>query len=552
MNEKLFFGELIETIKNKKLKKDDLSRSKQILCKKYGITKVPTDIEILTHAKKEDLKILKKCLKTKPVRTISGVAVVAVMAEPSKCPHGKCVYCPGGPDSFFGDVPQSYTGREPAAMRAVRTNFDPYVQVFSRLEQYIVAGHNPDKAELIIMGGTFPALPKKYQESFAAYALKAMNDFSKLFYKNKNFDFDRFRKFFELPGSVQDEIRVKKIYEKIRKIKGKANLTAEQNKNEKSSIKCVGLTIETRADYAAEKECKEMLALGCTRVELGVQSVYEDVLQKIERGHGIKATIDAFKTLKDFGFKINAHYMIGLPGSDEEMDIEGLKKLFSDENFRPDMLKIYPCLVIKGTKLYDLWKNRKYEAITAEKASEIISEFKRFVPEYCRIMRIQRDIPSNVIDAGPIMTNLRQYVNALTYRKGIKCRCIRCREIREGKIENPETRIIEYSASGGKEFFISLEENDKIIGFCRLRFPSNDEKVAFVRELHVYGPAEQIGKKGEIQHRGFGRKLLKKAEEIAKQNKKEKILVISGVGVREYYRKLGYKKEGNYMAKNLK
>jgi len=551
MSEELFFRELIETIKDKKIKKDDLSKVKHILCRKHNITKVPTDIEILTNANKKDLEILKKYLKTKPIRTISGVAVVAIMAKPSKCPHGKCIYCPGGVDSHFGDVPQSYTGKEPATMRGLRANFDPYVQVFSRLEQYVVTGHNPDKVELIVMGGTFPALPKKYQESFVAFALKAMNDFSRLFYKNRNFDFDRFRDFFELPGGVKDAKRVKKIFGKIKKMGKTANLETEQKRNEKSSIRCVGLTIETRADYATEKECREMLRLGCTRVELGVQSVFPDVLEKIERGHGIKTTIDAFKTLKDFGFKINAHYMLGLPGSSEKTDIEGLRKLFSDENFRPDMLKIYPCLVINGTKLYDLWKDGEYKAITTEQAAEIISESKKNVPEYCRIMRIQRDIPSNAISAGPIMTNLRQYIDGIMKQKGIACRCIRCREIKESEIKNPEIKIMEYYASGGKEFFISAEENDKIIGFCRLRFPSNNQDVAFVRELHVYGPAEKIGESGQVQHAGFGKKLLKKAEEIAEKNKKKKILVISGVGVREYYRKLGYKKEKNYMIKKI-
>ncbi|MBW3023243.1 radical SAM protein, partial [Candidatus Woesearchaeota archaeon] len=283
MGKELFFKELIETIKSRKISKDKLSIIKRDLCKKYKIIEVPTDIEILTHADKKNLKLLKKYLLTKPVRTISGVAVVAIMSKPSKCPHGKCIYCPGGPSSAFGNVPQSYTGREPATMRALRAKFDPYVQVFSRLEQYIVTGHNPDKVELIIMGGTFPALPKKYQENFVADAFKAMNDFSKMFYKNKIFDFDAFREFFELPGSVTDQKRVKKIADKIKKIKGKANLGKEQKKNEKSNIRCVGLTIETRADYATEKEAKEMLRLGCTRVEVGVQSVYDTVLKKVER-----------------------------------------------------------------------------------------------------------------------------------------------------------------------------------------------------------------------------------------------------------------------------
>jgi elongator complex protein 3 len=546
MNE--FFSELIESVKQKKLSKDDFSRLKQILCKKYKIVEVPTDIQILTHVKKEDLPFLKKYLKTKPVRTISGVAVVAIMTKPHKCPHGKCVYCPGGVDSAFGNVPQSYTGKEPATMRGIRLGFDPYLQVFSRLEQYIVTGHNPEKVELIIMGGTFPSLPKKYQEEFVAFAFKAMNDFSKLFYKKGNFDFDKFREFFELPGTIYDKERAKNLIVKLKREKGKADLEKEQKRNEKSDIKCVGLTIETRPDYAIEKHAEEMLKLGATRVEIGVQSVFDEVLKKIERGHTVKETIDSFKILKNNGFKINAHYMIGLPGSDKEKDIEGLKALFSDENFRPDMLKIYPCVVTKGTRVYDDWKKGEYKPLTTEEAGEIISEAKRFVPEYCRIMRIQRDIPSTVIEAGPKMTNLRQYVNELMVKKGIKCRCIRCREIKNREIKNPQMKMMEYSASGGKEYFISVEDEDYLIGFCRLRVADD---VAFVRELHVYGAAEQIGEKGQVQHRGFGKQLMKKAEEIAKNKRVKKIKVISGVGVREYYRKLGYKREGSYMLKKI-
>lgn len=546
MNE--FFSELIESVKKKKLSKDDFSRLKQILCKKYRIVEVPTDIAILTHANKEDLPFLKKYLKTKPVRTLSGVAVVAIMTKPHKCPHGKCIYCPGGVDSAFGDVPQSYTGKEPATMRGIRLGFDSYLQVFSRLEQYIVTGHNPDKVELIIMGGTFPSLPKKYQEEFTAFAFKAMNDFSKLFYKKGNFDFDKFRDFFELPGTLKDTERAKSIIEKITKQKKKADLEKEQKANEKSEIRCVGLTLETRPDYATEKQVEEMLKLGATRVEIGVQSVFDDVLKKIERGHGVKETIEAFKVLKNNGFKINAHYMIGLPFSNKEMDIEGFKKLFSEENFRPDMLKIYPCVLTKGTKAYDLWKNGEFKPLTSEDAAELIADAKRFVPEYCRIMRIQRDIPSTVIEAGPNITNLRQHVTQVMAEKGVKCRCIRCREIQAREIKNPELKISEYEASGGKEYFISFEENDFIIGFCRLRIVKD---LAFIRELHVYGTAEEIGEKGKTQHTGFGKQLMKKAEEISKTSKVKKIKVISGVGVREYYRKLGYKKEESYMVKKV-
>jgi len=522
------------------------------LCKKLRPKKLPTLIQILSYATDDELRRL-KFIRTKPTRDLSGVSVVAIMTKPFRCPHvksgiGPCIMCPGGPESHFGDVPQSYTGREPATMRGIRNKYDPYFQVMNRLEQYILLGGIPDKVELIIMGGTFPSFRKKYQEDFVKYAFKAMNDFSQLFFKNGNLNFKKFKEFFELPGSVADKERIKKIHSKLMRIKGKCELGKEQKKNEKAKIRCVGLTIETRSDYAGEKEAKEMLRLGCTRVELGVQSVYDDVLEFIHRGHTTEDTKKSFKILKNYGFKINAHYMIGFKNSKEEL--EGLKKLFLDENYRPDMLKIYPAMVIKGTKLYDLWKKKKYKAITTKEAVKIISRFKDYVPKYVRVMRIQRDIPTKLSVAGVDRNNLRQYVKSYMDKHGLKCKCIRCREIRNEKIKNPKLKVLEYDASKGKEYFISFEEKNKIIGFCRLRIFDNK---AIIRELHVYAKAVEIGTKGKgVQHRGFGKKLMKKAEEICRKNNIKKLKVISGIGVKEYYRMLGYKKEGYYMVKTLK
>ncbi|MBW2978382.1 tRNA uridine(34) 5-carboxymethylaminomethyl modification radical SAM/GNAT enzyme Elp3 [Candidatus Woesearchaeota archaeon] len=557
MSKKEMYRELIETIKKQKLSKRKLDRLKIKLCKKYKVNEIPTNIKILLHATPEDINKLK--LVTKPTRTISGVAVVAIMSYPFSCPHGKCLICPGGPASPFGDVPQSYTGKEPATMRAVRNEYDSYLQVMNRLEQYIVTGHVPDKIELIIMGGTFPSFTKKYQENFITYTFKAMNDFSDLFYKNKKFDFIEFKKFFELPGDVGDPIRTKHIHTKLKKLRGKATLNKEQKRNENSNIKCVGLTLETRPDYAKLKQANEMLRLGCTRVEVGVQSVYEKALKNIKRGHTIQDTIDSFKILKDLGFKINAHYMLGLPGITKKQDLQGLKELFTNKDFKPDMLKIYPCMVVEGTEIYKLWKNKKYKPLTTKQAAEIIAEAKRFIPKYVRIMRVQRDIPTYMTAAGVDRTNLRQYVSQITKQKGIKCKCIRCREIgRAKKIAEPKIKIMHYHASEGNEFFIAAEDKyNNLFGFCRLRFPDQIlrkeiiENSAIIRELHVYGPAVSIGKKGIVQHKGIGKTLLAKAEEIAKTYHKKKMVIISGIGVRSYYKKLGYKLEGHYMVRKL-
>ncbi len=551
------FNELINSLKKRKLSGRDVSRLKNRLCKKYKLKKLLTNIEILMHASADDLDRL-KYLQTKPGRTISGVSPVAVMTKPMRCPHGRCLYCPGGVDSLFGSVPQSYTGKEPATRRAIRNMYDPYLQVFNRLEQYVCLGHMPQKVDLIVMGGTFPSVSKRYQREFVTCCFKAMNDFSKLFFKNNTFDVVKFRKFFELPGDIHDEKRVKKVRAKILKLKGKSDLKREHCRNEDSNIKCIGLTIETRPDHGKLKHGNEMLELGCTKVELGIQSVYDDVLKNIQRGHPVSDSIESIRILKDLGFKLNFHMMPGLPGVSRKKDLEGLKELFSNPDFRPDMLKLYPCMVVKGTRLYNLWKQKKYKPLTTKQAAELIVDFKKSVPEYCRIMRVQRDIPTYATEAGVGMTNLRQYIEELLKKKKIKCRCIRCREPRGKKISKKIKILFEpYEASKGMEFFICAEDvkNDILLGFCRLRFPSQSlrkeitGKSALVRELHVYGTQAEFGKKGSVQHKGIGKQLLQKAEKIAKTYYKNKIVVISGVGVRGYFRKQGYKKQGPYMVK---
>jgi len=543
---KQYFQELISELRKKKLSKQGIAKLKRKLAKKYKLSKFPTDIEIFLNAGSQDIKYLKH-LQTKPTRSLSGVAVVAVMTKPRKCPHGKCAICPGGPDSVFGDMPQSYTGKEPATMRALRAGFDPYLQVFNRLEQYVVSGHVPDKVELIVMGGTFPSAPVKYQDDFVKYCFKAMNDFSRLFFKQGKLDMIKFKKFFELPGEVGDPKRTKLIQNKLKKIKGKSSLVSEQKKNEKTKIRCIGLTIETRPDYAKKKHADQMLKLGCTRVELGVQSIYDDVLDKIERGHSVNDSVVATEILKDYGFKINYHYMLGLPGSEPRKDLVGLKELFSRPEFQPDMLKIYPCMVLKGTKLFKDYKKKKFIPLGTEKAAEIIIDFKKDCPEHVRIMRVQRDIPTYATQAGVDKTNLRQLIQNEMNRKKIKCNCIRCREIgRLGakKGSKVKIKIKTYDASEGKEFFISAVKGDALLGFVRMRFASNSirkeitKDSALIRELHVYGETAGVGEKGKrkTQHTGIGKKLLKEAEKIAKNNGRKKIVVISGIGVREYYK----------------
>lgn len=469
----------------------------------------------------------------RPSRVLSGVTVVAVMTAPYPCPHGKCAYCPGGPE--YG-TPQSYYGDEPALMRALRVGYDPYEQVRVRLRQYEYLGYRPSKVDVIVMGGTFTALPEHYQEWFVTSLFEAFNRYPE----------DRPEK---LPSLEEAQLR-----------------------NETARIRVVGLTFETRPDHISEYVVNRLLYLGGTRVEIGVQSIYDDVLRIVERGHTVKETIKATQLLKDSGFKVVYHIMPGLPGSNFERDLEMVRELFENPDFRPDMLKIYPTLVVKGTKLYQWWVEGRYKALSDEEAVELISEMYRYIPKWVRIMRIQRDLPAQYIEAGPKKGNLRELVELRALSKGIKINEIRFREVGRSlllkgrKLANVEVLVTEYEASGGVEVFISAEDiqNDVLVGLLRLRIPSEkafrpeiDSKTAIIRELHVYGPQLPVGEKPrdiDTQHLGVGAKLLKKAEEVAySKYDKRKILILSGIGVREYYRKLGYWREKNspYMMKLL-
>ncbi|MAG48015.1 tRNA uridine(34) 5-carboxymethylaminomethyl modification radical SAM/GNAT enzyme Elp3 [archaeon] len=543
-----------EFIENKD--KKDFDRIKIQISKKYKLKKIPKNIDLL-------LKDPKSNIITKPTRTISGVTPVAIMTRPEKCPHGVCTFCPGGPDSILGNVPQSYTGNEPASMRAIRNKLDPYLQVFNRLEHYALLNQNFNKCEVIIMSGTFLSSDKEYINEFLTYTYKAFNDFGNLFFKNKELQFNKFKKFFQLDGDFKDPIRIEKIQKKLLKFKNKTTLKQEQEKNETSNCRVVALCIETKPDWSKEEHINNMLNLGTTRVELGIQTLNDETLKKVNRGHSLKDSIEATQLLKDSFLKVTYHMMPGLPNSNKQKDVKMFKDLFSNENYKPDSLKIYPCLVMPGTPLYQQWKQGKFKPITTADASERISEAKKYIPEYCRIMRIQRDIPTKVTSAGVDKTNLRQYISKLVAKKGIICKCIRCREPRNREIDFNNVKILtkDYKASKGTEIFISMEDvkNNILLGFVRLRIPYKPfrkeitKDSAGIRELHVYGTSTQLEKKGNIQHQGLGKKLMLEAEKIAKEKYNiKKLLVISGIGVKEYYQNnFNYKKDGPYLSKIL-
>ncbi|UCE37941.1 MAG: tRNA uridine(34) 5-carboxymethylaminomethyl modification radical SAM/GNAT enzyme Elp3 [Thermoplasmata archaeon] len=521
-----FYEDIINQIRAGEIRtKNEIHGAKVKLCKKYGLSNLPSDVDILENASPDIYEEIEPFLRLKPVRTTSGVAVVAVMTSPEDCPHGKCIYCPGGKE--FGTA-QSYTGHEPAAMRAGSNDFDPYKQTRSRVEQLSTIGHPTDKVDLIIMGGTFTARDKNYQEWFVKRCFDAMNETE--------------------AATIEDA----------------------HSLNEFAPSRCIGLTIETRPDWCKSEHVDEMLRLGATRVELGVQTVYDDILERVERGHTVKDSIEATRLAKDAGLKVCYHMMPGLPGSDFKRDIAAFKTLFENPDFRPDMLKIYPCLVVEGTKLHKMWENGDYKPYNTEENAELIAQIKDFLPKWVRIQRIQRDIPVKLIADGVDKSNLRQIVQEKLKEREKKCNCIRCREVgisslkgTEPDMESVTLRRIEYEASKGKEYFLSFEDcKDILIAYARLRKSSDKaqrkdvkaQPCMIIRELKVAGEMVPIGKTNEKlwQHKGYGHRLLLECEKIVGEDEAERLIVTSGVGAREYYRKFGYQRTGPFMSKTLK
>jgi len=535
----------------RRLSSEYLSRLKRKASKKFSLPN-PTNIEILEtyrqmvkNKKIRPNKDIKNILITKNIRTLSGVAVIAVLTKPYPCP-GTCKFCPNEKD-----MPKSYLSNEPAVMRAVLTDFHPYKQVAARLRSLEATGHKTDKIELIIMGGTFSYLPKQYQTWFVKECFRACNN--------------------------PDKTTKPSITKKIRNAGKLQNQQLEQLQkiNEKALHRIVGLTLETRPDYIDEKEVLRMRKLGATRVELGVQSVYDDVLKLNKRGHLIAETIKATRLLKETGFKINYHMMPDLPGSNYKKDLAMFKELFSNPNFQPDMLKIYPCVVVKNAPIYKWLKTEKYKPYSDKKLIQLLCEIKKIVPYYVRITRLIRDIPSTSIVAGNKVSNLRQVLKKRSEEEGWNCKCIRCREIRDQKIKKLKLFRQDYNASNGKEIFLSFEDEKRINIYSLLRLRINKagthslecknlnnkliiptlRNSSIIREVHTYGQIMPIRSKSNKspQHIGLGKKLIIEAERITREEfGLKKIAVISGVGVRDYYRKLGYKLKNEYMMKYLK
>lgn len=546
-----------EIIGGKIKNKGELEKAKLKACRDFKLPKFMSNSMILQYASPEERKKISGIIRKKPTRTISGVAIVAVMCKPHKCPHGRCLYCP---ESEI--APPSYTGEEPAALRARMFNFDPYSQVYNRLLQLESIGHPLDKVELIIMGGTFPSYFFCYQEWFVSKCLQAMNDFGVKEASINGFSKDNI----EIPKDPQNQ----GFWDPENSVfKGFVYLENIQKANENSQVRCVGMTFETRPDYCKIQDVDRMLDMGVTRVELGVQTIYNYIYKRIERGHTVEDTIESTRILRDSGIKVAMHLMPGL-FADFKKDMRIFKRVFTDSRFKPDMLKIYPCLVTKGSRLYDMWQKGEYQPYTSKEAVDLIVEIKKILPKWVRTMRIQRDIPSQLIDAGVKKSNLGELVYKKLNEMNVNCKCIRCREVGHKAsagiipdIENIKLLKEEYDAGEGREIFLSFEDvkKDILIGFLRLRIPSKkahrteiNEKTALVRELHVYGSMIPLGEKetGKWQHMGYGERLLEEAEKIALEvYEKNRINVISGIGARNYYKRFGYFRSGPYMSKYL-
>ncbi|MDI6826026.1 MAG: tRNA uridine(34) 5-carboxymethylaminomethyl modification radical SAM/GNAT enzyme Elp3 [Candidatus Aenigmarchaeota archaeon] len=524
MRKETIYREIIEVLmRSESLDHKKVDKIIKKVCKKHNLRGMPTKVEILSFCKPKEKKKLTRIFMAKPSRTISGVAVITVVAKPDPCAWGSCIYCPKGVNA-----PQSYVGLEPAIQRGIRNNYDPFLQTKDRLNQYRLMNHAIDKIEVIILGGTFPGLDKNYKECFVKRIFDALNE------------------------------------------RESENLEKAQKLNETAKNRCVNLTIETRPDFCKEKHVDEMLRFGVTRVEIGVQSIYPEILELINRGHTIDDVIKATKIARNAGLKINFHLMPNLPGSDLDKDLEMFKTVFENPNFRPDYLKIYPTLVIKGTKLYSMWKAGKYKPYTSGELIELLAKVKKFIPKYCRIQRLERDVPATEIEAGCKKSNIRELVQKRAKEIKVRCHCIRCREvgfkIREEiypDIKHIKLCRMEYEASNGKEIFLSFEDtkNDIIMGFLRLRIPEEshrleiDSNTGLVRELKVMGVTVPIGflpEEFQWQHRGYGKLLMKEAEEIAlNEFNKKRVIVLSAIGTKKYYFNLGYMRNGAYVSKML-
>lgn len=461
-------------------------------------------------------------IRMKPIRTLSGVATITVLTKPAPCP-GECIFCP-----TEENMPQSYLSDEPGARRGVENNFDPYLQVSSRLKGLHEVGHPTDKIELLILGGSWTAYPKEYQEWFVRRCLEAMNE--------------------ENPEDATP----------------KGGLPGVQKRNTRARHRNVGMVIETRPDLVNREELIFYRKLGVTKLQIGVQSLDDRILALNKRGHSVQEMVDAIQMIRLAGYKLVAHWMPNLLGATPASDRLDYARLWMEGSVQPDELKIYPCQLLKQAELYQYWERGEYQPYDEEELTELLADIKPTTPRYCRINRVIRDIPSNHVVEGNRNTSLRQDLAARMQVKGVKCQCIRCREVRSKDFDTQTLTLndLVYDTGPTREHFISFDTaNDELAGFLRLSLPNVNnplglpdlEGAAMIREVHVFGQSLELGAdlKGAAQHLGLGRQLIERASQISQEAGFSRLAVISAIGTREYYRKRGFTEGELYMVKVL-
>lgn len=531
-------------------------------------------------------------LRRKPMRTISGVTPVTVLTKPFPCP-GECIFCPN-------DVrmPKSYLSDEPGAQRAEQNSFDPYLQTYTRVMTYYNMAHPTDKIEVIVLGGTWSFYPETYQIWFIKRIFDALHDFGNGIDRRQEV-WDAIKQQSQLhPDSNTTNVSisgvqfnrtynqvVQEVYademDRSRKVSAQFatgerqrtpvdeyatwdELEAVHRENEEAVCRVVGLVVETRPDHINEAEVLRIRRLGCTKVQIGFQSLNDHVLRVNKRGHDVAATRRAVTLLRKAGFKIHAHWMPNLYGSNPEEDIADYARMFNDEDFRPDELKVYPCSLIESAELMQRYQDGSWKPYTYDELLHVLSNAFKMTPEYCRLTRVIRDIPSTDIVSGNHLTNFRQIVDKELETQGERSPDIRAREIR-GEVVSPEDLHMDevwYSSSIGKEVFIQfITQERRIAGFLRLALPDMGieplteelRDAAMIREIHVYGQSLGIGenKDGRAQHTGLGKRLIERAVTLAQDHAYQHLAVISAIGTREYYRQRGFADGIYYQVRTL-
>ncbi|MEI8232445.1 MAG: elongator complex protein 3 [bacterium] len=527
-----------------KLKASTLYAFKKQCVDKLG--KVPRDSDILAGYRElvKDGKIvadpaLLTLLTTRSVRTLSGVTPFAVMTKPYVCP-GMCTFCP-----LELGMPKSYLSDEPAAARAKQVNFDARLQIESRLTQLTETGHNTDKIELIVIGGTFSNYPESYKRAFFKDMIDTIN------------------------GVKSDSLEEAQVF------------------NEAADRRIVGISVETRPDWIDETEVRLLRELGVTKIQVGVQAFDEEILRRIKRGHTLDRVGEATRLLKDAGIKVCYHFMPNLPGSNPDLDRQMAHLMYEDPRFKPDFLKIYPAQVIAGTEMFREWERGEFTPYSDDLLKDVLKDIKKITPPFVRIDRLVRDISKKWVAAGTKATNMRQYIQLEMKQEGWSCQCIRCREVKARDLSaSPILKDLKIETLGGTEHLLTFEGSEvpnfkrsaasakdssepcesKLYSLLRLRLPAQAglpesstplfkelAGCAIIRELHTYGKTVQHEQKDSVdtQHHGLGKQLMSEAERVAYNAGFRKIAVISSIGTRDYYRKLGYEREGLYMTKKL-